>query len=379
MTVRLMHLADLHLGAPLSYLGDKAAQRSQELESALMRALDLAQEMSVHAIIIAGDLFDSFDPPPELVARVKAAFRKTSDAGTPIILIPGTHDSHRYSRCVYRKTEFPGVDILFDPGKPIRKNLGGREVYFYGFSGGGKSGGGASVFHRGPDEGLHIALVHGPVSEGTHWTPSSRDFPLSPSELEESGFDYIALGHYHNFREYRRGKSTAVYPGTLEGLKFGEDGDRHLLIAELNEGDVALERIKHNRRTLSQIRIDLTVSDMNSVDELITAIGSQSDPEGIVRVTLAGAANFIPTTGEIEAQSEQRFFHIEVSDETSVIGSGLIRSIANEETVRGIFVRKMLDRIERRSGEERATAELALRLAIEQFMRISDENSQDFN
>ena len=96
MSIRIMHLADLHLGASLSYLGDRAAERARDLESALARALALAAEKDVHAVLIAGDLFDSFNPSGELVATVKAAFAKTTENGVPIILIPGTHDSHRY-------------------------------------------------------------------------------------------------------------------------------------------------------------------------------------------------------------------------------------------------------------------------------------------
>lgn len=378
MSIRLMHLADLHLGAPLSHLGDGAAQRSQELESALSRALDSAPEKNVHAILIAGDLFDSFNPPPDLVARVKAAFKKVADGGIPIILIPGTHDSRRYSQCVYKHAEFPGVDVFMESGKPILKNLNGRDVYFYGFSGERKKDGGAA-FCRGPKEGVHIALVHGPVVEAEHWTSSARDFPLRPKELEISGFDYVALGHHHNFREYRLGKTTAVYPGTLEGLKFGEEGDRYLVIAEIGDDNVSIEKIKHNHRTLSQIQIDLATSAMGSIEGLVSAIEKRSDPNAIVKVSLTGPADFLLSIQEIEPRLGESFFHIEIADETSVVGGGLIRSIMNEDTVRGIFVRKMLERIETSCDEERATAELALRLGVEQFMRVRDENNQGFH
>jgi DNA repair exonuclease SbcCD nuclease subunit len=374
-----MHLADLHLGAPQSYLGEKAAQRAGELESALLRALEAAPERNVHAILIAGDLFDTFDPAPELVARVKAAFRKTSDAGAPIILIPGTHDSHRYARCVYGKTQFPGVDILLEAGEPLRKRLGDCEVFFYGFSGGGKSGKDTPPFRRGPGEGLHVALVHGPVSDGTHWASSPRDYPLSPAEIEQSGFDYVALGHYHDFREHRFGKATAVYPGTLEGLKFGEDGDRYLVTAQIGEDGVSIEKVKHNRRALSEIHIDLATSAIGSIEGLVSTIEKRGDSNAIVRVSLTGATDFLPPIRGIESRLGELFFHLEISDETSVVGGGLIRAITNEDTVRGIFARKMLDKIERGAGEERALAEFALRLGIEQFIRVEDENSQGFD
>jgi DNA repair exonuclease SbcCD nuclease subunit len=372
MTVRLMHLADLHLGAPLAYLGEKAAQRSKELETAFARALDSAAEKEVHAILIAGDLFNSHNPPPDLVSRTKAALANAAGAGIPVILIPGTHDSYRYAKCVFRSVEFPGVDVLVVPGRPIMKNLNGLDVFFHGFSGGRKKGGDAAAFARGPEEGIHVALVHGPVVEAGHWTPSPRDFPLTPDEIGASGFDYVALGHHHDFREIRRGDTTAVYPGTLEGIKFGEAGERYLVVAGVGEDGVAIEKTPHNQRTLSEIRIDLATSAVGSAEGLIAAIEKRSDPNAIVKALLTGAADFVPAIREIEPALAASFFHLEIVDETSVVGGELIQGLMREDTVRGMFVKKMLERIEKLDVEDRATAELALRLGVEQFIQAGE-------
>lgn len=377
MNIRLMHLADLHLGAPLSYLGEKAVQRTKELESALMRALAMAKEKNVHAIVIAGDLFNSFDPAPDLVARVKAAFQKTAETGIPAILIPGTHDSYRYARCVYRHEEFPAVDILLENGKPLPKNLNGHNVFFYGYSGTGKSDRDSSNFHRCIEEGIHIALVHGTISGGTHWSTSTRDFPLDSDDIRDSGFDYIALGHHHDFQEFKYGKLSAVYPGTLEGLKFGEEGERHLLIAEISENGAILERTPHNQRTLSKVHLDLSASGIESTEDLAIEIEKRADPNAILKIVLSGAADFVIPLSQLEARFADRFFYLEITDDTSMIGGELIRSYANEDTVRGVFTRTMLRKLENSTEEERPATELALKLGIEQFMRIRDEDNKD--
>ncbi len=374
MSVRLMHLADLHLGSPFSYLGDKANQRAKDIENALWRALESAPAKHVHAIMIAGDLFDSFSPPPELVGRVKSAFEKAAENGIAVILIPGTHDSHRYGRCVYHKEVFPGVDILFGAAKPVQKELNGERVYFYGFSSGER--GEKPAFCRGDEKGTHVALAHGTVTEGTHWSASARDFSLRENDIGSSGFHYVALGHHHNFREFKCGGVPAIYPGTLEGLKFGEDGDRYLVIAEISENGASIEKIKHNQRTISEIRVDLTLAGIESTEELITALEKHADPDGIARVCITGTAGFLLEPQTIEARLANRFFHLEVTDETSVCGSDMIRALKGENTIRGLFVRKMLDKIEQSSAEERAPLEHALRLGIEQFMRTKNENQQ---
>ncbi|GAB4338919.1 MAG: DNA repair exonuclease [Candidatus Abyssubacteria bacterium] len=369
MSLRILHLADLHLGAPLSYLGAKAAQRAGEMESAFSRALKMAPEKRVHVVVIAGDLFDSFTPPPTLVSFVKAEFERLAHAGIPVILIPGTHDSYHYSRCVYRRERFPGTDVLLD-ASPLHKSINGHDVYFYGFSGSRD----ATDFMKGNAEGIHVALVHGTVGDAEHWKPGSRDFSLHESALERSGFQYVALGHHHNFRLIQRGPLTAVYPGTIEGLKFGENDDRYLVFADIDAHGVTLEKVKHNLRTLREVEIDLAAQGIESNDALAAAIERHAGPDSMLRISLSGAANFVPALDRLEAQLSERFFHLELIDRTATYRSEVVRSMASENTVRGIFVRKMLDKIENSSPEGRAAAELALRLGVQQFLRVTNEN-----
>jgi DNA repair exonuclease SbcCD nuclease subunit len=372
MSIRLMHLADLHLGAPFTYLGAKAGERATDLESAFSRALAAASEKNIHAILISGDLFDRFDPPSDLVERARNAFEKISLQNLPIILIPGTHDSQRYSQCIYLRERFPGVDVLSEPGKPIQKLLNNEHVHFYGYSGKKPAASGFS-FCRSEAEGLHIALVHGAVTENEQWTASPRDFSIGRKDIENSGFHYIALGHYHNFKEIRCGKICAVYPGTLEGLKFGENGSRHLVIAEVGESGVVIERIDFNQRNLREIQIDLAVAGIESSDSLAAAIGKFSDRNALARVVLTGSSDFLPVPKEIENRLAEEFFHLEIVDETSIYSSSLIKSIQNDRTVQGIFVRKMLERISTAAPDEKPAMELALRLTVEQFTQVHNE------
>ena len=63
--IRLLHLADLHLGTEPSYLGDVAKQRGNDFINAFERAVDfaLAPENDIHGVLIAGDLLDRHNPP----------------------------------------------------------------------------------------------------------------------------------------------------------------------------------------------------------------------------------------------------------------------------------------------------------------------------
>ena len=48
--IRLLHLADVHLGRPFQMLGEKGAAQRRALEAALTRAVDLAIERHVHRL-----------------------------------------------------------------------------------------------------------------------------------------------------------------------------------------------------------------------------------------------------------------------------------------------------------------------------------------
>ena len=42
---------------------------------------------------------------------------------------------------------------------------------------------------------------------------SDRSSLITPQEIADSGFDYLALGHVHVHRQMRHGNTLACYPG----------------------------------------------------------------------------------------------------------------------------------------------------------------------
>ena len=63
MPLKIVHCADLHIGASSSHLpSDLAAQRSEELRAAFLNIINYCKEKSVDALLICGDLFDSPKP-----------------------------------------------------------------------------------------------------------------------------------------------------------------------------------------------------------------------------------------------------------------------------------------------------------------------------
>ena len=58
-TVKILHCADLHIGAAESFLGALAKSRRAETLITFEKIISLAKEEEVKLLLIAGDLFDS--------------------------------------------------------------------------------------------------------------------------------------------------------------------------------------------------------------------------------------------------------------------------------------------------------------------------------
>ena len=99
--LRLLHTADVHLGARHADLGEQAAAQRERQFAAFRRSVDLALEERVDLFLIAGDLFDSNTQPRRSVDRVAAELRRLAQAAIRTVIIPGTHDCYDRSS-IYR-------------------------------------------------------------------------------------------------------------------------------------------------------------------------------------------------------------------------------------------------------------------------------------
>jgi len=374
MSIRILHLADLHLGASFLSMGERAEERGRDFLSAFLRAIDYAagNEKPVDIVLIAGDLFDTHDPEEGLVYQVEAALDRLHAEGLPTILVPGTHDAPAYRRSVYRRLRLPKSAHLFvaptlEAGP--RLTVRGETVQTYGIAYD------AAISERPLAEfrptGLadyQVGVVHAALQDNPAWKIRSNDMPVNRSEIASCGLHYLALGHYHNFAEVREGTSVAVYPGTLEGRKFGENGPRYLVVTEIGRESVSVERTPWNARTLTEATIDFALAEIREERHLEERILAFAGDREIVRVRLEGPAEFVFDPDRLLARLAPRFFHLELDDRTYVVNARLMDRYRDEATVRGVFVRRMLERIERAdSPEAKETATLALRLGLSEF------------
>ncbi len=185
----------------------------------------------------------------------------------------------------------------------------------------------------------HVAILHGALQDSPNWKIRPSDLPLDRTEIGASGLNYLALGHYHNFVEVREGGSVAVYPGTLEGRKFGEDGARYLLVATLSREGVSLMRKPWNTRTLSQVTLDFVNAAVHDERRLLERIAAFAGEREIVKVRLEGASDFAFEADRIRSATCDRFFYLELDDRTYLMDTALLGQFKDEATIRGAFAR----------------------------------------
>lgn len=88
-SIKILHTADWHLGKRLEQFS-----RLEEQTAVLAEICSIADEQQVNAVIIAGDLFDTFNPATEAVDLFyKTLKRLTNNGKRLVVAIAGNHDS----------------------------------------------------------------------------------------------------------------------------------------------------------------------------------------------------------------------------------------------------------------------------------------------
>ncbi|KIH76778.1 DNA repair exonuclease SbcCD nuclease subunit [Geoalkalibacter ferrihydriticus] len=367
--IRILHTADLHLDAPFTQLGDKVAQRQDDFLKTFERLLTLAIKNEVHLFVVAGDLFDHSRPDSALVGRVQAGLKRLADRGIVPVLIPGTHDNVIAADSVYRRHEFPGTLVLQAPSveEPASLSVQGTQIFLYGFAyRSSVSEGALASMQRRCEEGLHIGLLHGAREGSPEWDYRKKDVPFNLPLLKGLDLDYVALGHYHEFEILAdEGRIWACYPGSPEGKRFGENGPRYCVLVTVEARNARVEKLVSNTRTLEERTLDLGGCPGDA--EAAAAIAALGSGDLLLRLTLTGVVEAPLDLARLRALLADEFFHLDLVDRTGLFDSRFARRIENEQTVRGLFVRRARERIGAADPEERLVLEEAFREVLVRF------------
>lgn len=208
--VHFAHTADWHLG--------RRPYHMQKLQEDFFRAANSCVENIIGVkpefIIHSGDLFHD-DPLPGIRMETHQILRRLNEAQIPIYIIRGNHDAHpAYTKRTYGTVldEFDSLGFLtFMNDETIDIN---SSVRLYGLGEYGKAFGSKlqELLKESPldQSKINILAAHTYVKGQL---PGTRG-DVTSYQLAEAGFDYVALGHFHN--PWQDKKSRLYCPGSIE-------------------------------------------------------------------------------------------------------------------------------------------------------------------
>jgi exonuclease SbcD len=262
--MRILHLADLHLGRSLH-----GQALIEDQFYVLDQVVNLAQETGPDVILVAGDVYDRAVPPAEAVAMLDEILgRLLLDVRVPVVLIPGNHDSPERLTFGARLLK-AGNLYLFKNFRPenvvtLADQHGPLDIYAVPFAE-------PPVARQDldcPDVVDHnsairevvrrirearvaarrsILLAHAFVAGGQA-TESERPLVVGGAGAVEpiglAGFSYVALGHLH--RPQTAGQDNIHYSGSILAYSFGEaDQIKSVNLVEIGPGgECKVERLR---------------------------------------------------------------------------------------------------------------------------------------
>jgi exonuclease SbcD len=350
--VRVLHTGDWHLGRQI-----RGRSRQDEFEKVLGEVADIARLEQVDLLLVAGDIFDTFSPPPEAEKLLYETLERVLHSGTQVVLLAGNHDHARHMDALTGVLRLAGIhcfgSVSTEPGRarlavPSRN---GTEIanivavpwvperFTFDFE--ALSDDLAKPLEQYADrmERLirhvwgkperkaanilagHMLISGAEIGTGGGERPIQigQNFAVKASALPDDA-EYVALGHIHKPQQIAASSRTE-YAGSLLQLDFGEaEQTRSVNLVEVHPGlppDVrhvpitggrALKNVTIRFADLAQAAADNSDAYLRvtvELDEYVPALAQQ------VREYLPNAVDVTPpklpeSAGEPGARIERR-------------------------------------------------------------------------
>lgn len=353
--MKFIHMADMHFDAPFVVLNKNGLGEERRLEQreVFKNIIEYIKENKIECLFICGDLYEQEYIRKTTIEYINNLFKTIQN--TKIFIIPGNHDP-LIQNSYYNKFQWNSNVTIFNSNvKKIELN---KKIDLYGF--------GFEDFYLKIDtlntieieneNKINILLTHGSVDGGNDEKMEYN--PMSKKDLRESKFNYIALGHIHK----RSDIDKFVYPGSTIALGFDELGEHGIIEGEILEDtqEIKTKFIRMDEREF--VEHEFEVNEIISKEELIEKINTINiEKNKYYKILLTGERNFEINLNEINKYIENKNI-LKIKDFTKIKQD--IYKISEENTLKGIFVRNMLKKMEE-NPEEKEIILKAIEIGIE--------------
>lgn len=279
------HLSDLHLG----YSQFNLEEREEDVYETFLEAIDVSIREGARLVILAGDIFHTPRPNGKATYKLAEGLKKLKDNQIPAAFVLGEHDISRLRDVPFahvfsslglakrlRLDEPFTVDgiAVFGANKERRSNIDSLIEQLKQADKVAKN-----------DDGKKMLVLHQGLSDFNKFAGemNSTDLP--------AGFDYYAMGHYHDHikKRFEYLGGPLVYPGSLdltpsEGIKEVEKG---FALVDMSGAEASVNWIALHRRPQFKATIDYEKIAEGIGGIVGKAAGLAKKP--VVRVEIAGS------------------------------------------------------------------------------------------
>ena len=391
--LRIIHTADVHLGARHDDLGEQAAAQRERQFAAFAATIQLAIQEKVDLVLIAGDLFDSNVQPRRSVERVAAELKRLGEAKIRTVLIPGTHDC--YDRAsIYRAYDLkklagstadddlvtiltpdqpsihlPALDaVIYGPVFATKRAPYSplRDLAATGTAAAPTATGPAATATatstgptepvtrppstskagtREPEATWRVGLVHGSIA--IPGKTDRDDVVITTDEIAATNLDYLALGHWHSARQGKAGTVAYAYAGAPEPVALDQDRAGKVLRVDLEEiGGMRVVTVTEQQvgKTTFE-KLELDAATIANQPALIETLRRKANPDLVLDARIVGVRpdELDLHPDEIETALAPSFLKVRVRDVSlPALTEGALPS---PDTIVGAFIRDLEARI----------------------------------
>ena len=329
--MKFVHIADMHFDTPFTLLSDRADLgeiRRLDQRKAFKKMIEYIKDNNIPYLFIAGDFYDHEYIRESTINYINEGFKQIPD--TKIYITPGNHDPY-LKNSYYNKFNWNDNVKIFT-SKLEKIETEDFNLFGYGFDDFYMEESKINQIKLDSDNKLNILITHASIDGGSDEQRSYN--PISSSKLKQIGFDYIALGHIHKRNEF--------YPGSTIALGFDELGEHGMVVGEIDKTYKDIKFIKLDDKEFKEIEVDM--SNLSTIEELLEKIDELNlEEQNLYKIILVGNRNFEISISSLYKNIETRNI-IKIKDKTK-IGYDL-EKIANDTTLRGIFVKELLGKLE---------------------------------
>jgi exonuclease SbcD len=205
--VKIVHLADLHLGFRAYHRVNARGVnvREADVADAFRRAVVRTVELRPDLVLVAGDIFHTVRPSNTAIASAFRQFSLLSGSlpDVPVVVIAGNHDSPRSADTGNILTlfeEIPGLRVVADEARPVVLEEVETSILCLPHNALAVE----SAVPMEPDAKVrhNVLMLHGTVggdvaAQKLRYVTEYGGAVVEDTAIGPERWDYVALGHYH--------------------------------------------------------------------------------------------------------------------------------------------------------------------------------------